>query len=312
MLFISILDATKNGDRIIDGRLIDHDFLHTSGESRILFDVFSIFIERGGTDAVEFASGEHRLEDICRIQGRIASGACTDNGVDFIDEENDSSFRGSNFLHDGLEPLFEFTAVFRARDERPDIQFPDRLVLQGLGNIAFEDTPSESFDNGGLSDTWITDQNRVVLALSRENLHDSSDFVISSDDGINLAGCDILDEVSTVFLQGLILNFRIVGCDMIVSTDLKDGFLEVLLAVVFHILCQFQNQGMTCVELGKKKMLHGHIVILHLLLIFGGIVEDVLHIARGVNISFTCRLYGIMDIFINLLGDSLHIDVESF
>ena len=62
--FVAFLQSSKYGDGVLDARLADHHWLEAALEGSILFDVFAIFVERGGSDGVEFATGELGFQEI--------------------------------------------------------------------------------------------------------------------------------------------------------------------------------------------------------------------------------------------------------
>ena len=58
---ITLLQTTQDGDGILHRRLRHHDRLEPALQGGILFDVLAVFIQGGGTDAVQLAAGQHRL-----------------------------------------------------------------------------------------------------------------------------------------------------------------------------------------------------------------------------------------------------------
>ena len=84
-----LAQTTQNRDRVLDGRLIDEDRLETAFQGGVLFDVLAIFVERGGADAVQFAAGQHRLEQVAGVHGALRL-AGADDGVQLVDEQNDA------------------------------------------------------------------------------------------------------------------------------------------------------------------------------------------------------------------------------
>ena len=62
--FVAFLESAKNGDGVLDTRLADHHWLEAALEGGVLFDVFAIFVECGGSDSVEFATGELGFQEI--------------------------------------------------------------------------------------------------------------------------------------------------------------------------------------------------------------------------------------------------------
>ena len=120
--------------------------------------------------------------------------------MDLVDEEDDVA-ASTNFLEDLLEALFEVTAVARASDQRAHIKAVDLLVLDGFGHIAGNDCLSEAFDNSGLTDARLTNQNRVVLCTAREDLHDALHFSAATNHRIELVFAGSLGEVAAKLFE---------------------------------------------------------------------------------------------------------------
>ena len=90
--FVALLQAAQDGDGVFDRGLIHHHGLEAAFEGGILFDVLAVFVERGGADAVQFAAREHGLQQIAGIHGAFGL-AGADDGVQFVDEEDDLAVR---------------------------------------------------------------------------------------------------------------------------------------------------------------------------------------------------------------------------
>ena len=161
----ALLDAAQNGQRILDGGLINDDGLETPLERRILLNVQPILVERGGTDTVQLAAREHGFEQIARVH-RTFGLAGADDGVELVDKEDDPAIGLFHLIEHSLEAFFEFAAVFRAGDERTHVQGEDRLVLQALGHVAAEDALREALDDGGLAHAGLADQDGIVFRLA--------------------------------------------------------------------------------------------------------------------------------------------------
>src|SRR5579875_1202530 len=56
MQFVFLLDAAQDRDGVLDRGLADEYRLEAPRQRRILLDMLAIFVERGGTDAVELAA----------------------------------------------------------------------------------------------------------------------------------------------------------------------------------------------------------------------------------------------------------------
>ena len=97
MDFEPFLQTTQDGNGIFHRRLIHQHLLESSFQSSILFDILSVFIQSRSTDAVQFPSGQLRLQQVSGIHGTFCS-ACTYNIMNFIDEQNDSALGLFHFV----------------------------------------------------------------------------------------------------------------------------------------------------------------------------------------------------------------------
>ena len=71
---------------------LDDDRLEAAFEGRVFLDVLAVFVERRGADAVQFAAGERRLEQVRGVH-RPFGRPGADDGVQFVDEQNDPAVR---------------------------------------------------------------------------------------------------------------------------------------------------------------------------------------------------------------------------
>ena len=130
MLLVFVLQAAQNRNRILDRRFGDEDRLETAGERRVLLHVLLVFVERGGADAVQLAARQRRLEQIGGVHGAVGF-AGADQRVHLVDEQNDAAVRGSHLVQHRLQPLLEFAAIFRAGNQRTEIEREQFLVGSG-------------------------------------------------------------------------------------------------------------------------------------------------------------------------------------
>lgn len=105
--------SAQDGDGVLHARLVDHHLLEAAFEGGVLLDVLAVLVEGGRADHVEFAAGEHRLEHVARVHGPFG-GARADDGVQFVDEEQDAPLGGLDLAEHGLEAFLELTAVLGA------------------------------------------------------------------------------------------------------------------------------------------------------------------------------------------------------
>ena len=164
MGFVTIAQTLEDFNGVGNRRFLDLDRLETTLECRILLEVFAIFLGGRGTNGLQFATSQHRLEDRSSIDGTFGS-TSTHQGVDFVDEQDDVA-TGLDFFQDLLEAFFEVTAITTTSNKCTKVQRVELLAPDGLRNIVTGDLLSQTFDDGGLTDTRLTDQHRVVLGTT--------------------------------------------------------------------------------------------------------------------------------------------------
>ena len=197
--FETVFQAAQNRNGIFYIWFADLNLLETTFQRGIFFDVLAVFVECGGTDHVQFASCQHWFKQICCVHAAFGFAGAY-QVVDFINEQDNLSLAVLDFIQNGFQTLFEFAAVFSARDQAAHIQLDELLVFQGFRHIILENTPGQSFYYGSFADTGFTDEDRVVLGFTGKNFHDTADLLVTSDDGVDFAFPDISYQISAVFL----------------------------------------------------------------------------------------------------------------
>ena len=86
---------------------------------------------------------------------------------------------------------------------------------------------SETFNNSGLSDSGLANENRVILRSSAEDVNDSSDLFVATDDGVKLATPRFSGEVHAIFFESLVGLFRVGIVHFSAPANVVDGFEKV-------------------------------------------------------------------------------------
>ncbi len=171
--------------------------LEAAFEGAILFDGLAIFAGSRGADALNFAAGQRGLQDVGGVQ-RAFGGTRAHKSVQLVDE-HDRVLALHQFLHDGLEPLFELAAIFCAGNNQGKIERKDALVRKERRNVAVGDALREPFYDGGLADAGFADQHGIIFRAAAENLDHALDFAFASDQRIERAFGSGLREVAAEF-----------------------------------------------------------------------------------------------------------------
>ena len=152
---------------------------------------------------MQFAAGQHRLEQIASVHSAVGLARAHD-GVQLIDEEDNLAFGLFDLVQHALQALLELAAVLCARDQRTHVQAEYGAVLQVLRHIPLDDTLGQALSNGGFTDTAFTDQYRVVLALTAQDADDVADLGVTADYRVQLVGLGHLHQILAVFLQRIV------------------------------------------------------------------------------------------------------------
>ena len=206
MDLVALLQAAQDRDGRLHRRLVDHHFLETPLERRILFDIFTVFIERGGTDAMQFASGERRLQHVTRVH-RTFGLAGADHRMHLVDEDDGAALVRRDVLQHRLETLLEFAAIFGAGEQRRHVERQHALVFQCFRHFTVDDALRQTFDNRRLADPRFADQHRIVLGAPLQDLDRAPDFVVATDDRVKLAFARPRRQVDRVLVERLPLAF---------------------------------------------------------------------------------------------------------
>ena len=226
--FVTFLESTQNTDGVFYGWLTHVDLLEPPFQGGVLFDVLAVLVQGGGADQAEFATGQHGLDDVASVHAGVAGGASPDDGVDFVDEGDDLAVCILDFLEDALQALFEFATVLGAGDHGAQVEGNEALAAQRLWYIAGNDATCKAFYDGSFADARFTDEYRVVLSAAAEDLYDSANFGVTSDDGVDFAFAGSCSEVRGVLLEGLVVVLRVFGGDASGAAHGGEGCLEVL------------------------------------------------------------------------------------
>jgi hypothetical protein len=145
---------------------------------------------------------ERRLQQVRRVaRARRTTGA--DQGVRFVDEEDDGALGGIHLVDDLAQAAFEFALHARAGLQQADVERAQFHLAKRGRYIAFGDAPGEAFHHRRLADAGFAHQHGIVLPPAHEDVDDLPDLLVAADHGIDLAGARLFREVDRVTLQAV-------------------------------------------------------------------------------------------------------------
>src|SRR5690606_37799390 len=155
----------------------------------------------------QLTTRQSRLEQVGRIHGAVAL-ARANQRLHFIDEEDDLAFGRLHLVQHALETLLEFTAIFRAGNQRTHVEREQALVLERFRHVAIDDADGQALGNRGLADAGFTDEHGIVLGAARQDLNGATDLLDATNDRVELALAYVLGQIAGIFLERVIGIFR--------------------------------------------------------------------------------------------------------
>ena len=168
------------------GRLLHLDHLEAPRERCVLLEVFFVFGPGRGSDRAQLSAGQGGLEEVGRIPLPGLS-AGTDEGVGFVDEENDRHRRLLHLVNHRLEPVFELSLHPGTGLEETEIEGPEDNSLERLRHVPLRDPLRKPLDHRGLSDACLAGQDRVVLTATGEDVDQLTDLGVAAQNGVDLS-----------------------------------------------------------------------------------------------------------------------------
>src|SRR3989338_3906826 len=112
-------------------------------------------------------------------------------------------------FHNRLEAFFKFSAIFCPGNERTESERNKLFIFECFWNVARCNASRKTFNDCGLTNACFADQYRVVFGPSRENLHNSADFFITTNHRIKLIFPRKARKVPGIFFERPIFIFRL-------------------------------------------------------------------------------------------------------
>ena len=237
VVLIALLQSTQDTDGVGHTRLVHHHGLEPAFQSFVLLKIFLVFVEGGGTDTPQFSSGQCWLQDVGGIHGALTF-ARTHQGVDFIDEEDNVALALRHLVDHAFQTLLKLTLILRTGNQGAHVERIELLVLQVFRHIATQNPVGKAFHDGGLTGSWLTNQDWVVFCTAAQNLKHTPDLIVTPNHWVELAAAGGVDQVDGVFRQTLVVVLAALAVNALAVTQFEDGLLQTFLrhSHAFHHL----------------------------------------------------------------------------
>ena len=134
-----------------------------------------------------------------RFPALTAPDCPADDGVQFVDEEEDAPFGGGDFAENGVESFLELAPELGAGQQLTDVEGHDPGIAHAGGAVMVDDALGQSFGDRRLAGSRFPDEHGIVLAAAGKHLHAATNFLITSDDRIESSCGGKLVEVEVYF-----------------------------------------------------------------------------------------------------------------
>jgi len=145
VLFVAFLNVIEDFYCLFDCCGVNEHLLETAFQCAILLDMLAVLVKGCSANALNLTSCQCRLEHVCGIK-RAAGSTCTHNGMYLVNKENDI-FIFCQLIENSLHSLFKLSAVFRAGNNRCQVQCHNSFVEEYPRDISLGDPQRQSFCN---------------------------------------------------------------------------------------------------------------------------------------------------------------------
>ena len=148
--------------------------------------------------------------------------------MDFVDENQCIAIVFSQVVQNAFQAFFKFATVFRAGNQSRQVQNQKAFVTQGFRYFAVNNALRQAFNNSGFTHTRLTNQHRVVFGTALQYLNGTTNFIITTDNGVELTVSGALSQVECVFFQSIALVFSIRIVHVLSSSYRIDRGIDIL------------------------------------------------------------------------------------
>ena len=140
--------------------------------------------------------------------------------MQLIDKQNDLSLALLDFFQKCFQSFLKLTTVFCTGNKRSHIKCKDFLVLKSIRHISSDNTLCQSLYGCRFTNTWLTDEYRIVLGFTGKNTDNMADLIVSADHRIKLSFPCSFHQVITILLEGIVGCLRIIARHTLITANL--------------------------------------------------------------------------------------------
>ncbi|CSE36338.1 Protein of uncharacterised function (DUF3170) [Shigella sonnei] len=178
-LFIDRRQTAQNNGGFGSVGFADLHQLEAARQGGIFFEVFFVLAPGGGGDGFQLAARQRRFEQVGDIQPALLV-ARANQGMCFVDKQNDRHRGGNDLRHQPFETFFEFTLHRRPGLQCAQVKGHDIGVFQLVRHLACHDAQRQPFNQCAFAHARFAHHHRVVFTAAAENVDHQVDFVVAA------------------------------------------------------------------------------------------------------------------------------------
>ena len=244
-----------------------------------------------------------------------------DQRVQFVDEQ-DGVLGAADLVHDGLDALLELAAILGAGHHHGQVEHDDAAVAQQFGDVAVDDELGQAFDDGGLADAGLAEEDGVVLGAAAEDLDDALDLVGPADDRVELALAGQFGQVAAETVEGRGLGLALARLPFAAAAAAFFGRhivpqkIQDFLAHVFQLEAEVHQDlgghALLFAQQAQKQVFGADVVVVEVAGLLDGVLDDLLGPGRLGQLAHGHHVRPRLDDLLDLQPDLAEVDVEVF
>ena len=139
----------------------------------------------------------------------------------------------------------------------------ESFILQRFRHVAADDAPRQTFGNRRLAHAGFADEDGIVFGATRQHLHHAADFLVATDDRINLSLTRSRRKIAPILFERLKFSCRSLISHALVAAQVCQRF-EHRIALQAVRLKNFLERRIALIHQAEQQVFGADVIILEL------------------------------------------------
>mmetsp|Transcript_53810 Transcript_53810/g.138637 ORF Transcript_53810/g.138637 Transcript_53810/m.138637 type:complete len:232 (-) Transcript_53810:688-1383(-) len=191
MAFVDGREAPQNLFSLLLGWLGHVHRLEAALQGRVALNVRAVLVQSGCADALQLAAGEGWLEQVGGVHAptafRAAGASCAHQGMNLVNDEDDTSLAAADLLDDILQTFLEVAAVARAREQQGEVELHHAPAAQHFWHVAVHNALRQAMCEARLPHASFAKEDWVVLRPPTQDADHTCQLLLAPHQRVQLA-----------------------------------------------------------------------------------------------------------------------------